>query len=143
VTVEKASFPDRPYTRLDFDSFLFLAREGFIVACQNDSIIGYVIAMGRGGAGLIASVAVAPEFRMRRIGEALMMAALHHLAKFERVYLQVDANNKIAISLYRKLLFRETGNRIKGYYPNGDDAIEMVRDRTVPNSLAIEHGSKE
>ncbi len=143
LTVEKAAFPERPYTRLDFGSFLLLAREGFIVACQNDSVVGYVIAMGRGGAGLIASIAVSPEFRMRRIGEALMMAALHHLAKFERVYLQVGANNEIAISLYRKLSFRETGNRTKGYYPNGDDAIEMVRDEAVPDARATKHGSKE
>jgi len=145
LAVERVAFPDRPYTRLDFDSILLRAGEGFMVACQDGSVVGYVIAMEKGGDGLIQSIAVPPEFRMRRIGEALMTAALNHLAKkYGRVYLQVDANNESAISLYRKLSFRETGNRIKGYYPNGNDAIEMVRDRTVPpKSTAIEHSSKE
>lgn len=134
LAVEKGAFPDRPYTRLDFGSFLLRAGEGFLVACRDGSVVGYVIAMGKAGDGLIQSIAVSPEFRMRQIGEALMTAALNHLARrYDRVYLQVDANNESAISLYRKLSFRETGNKIKGYYPNGNDAIEMVRDGTVPS----------
>ena len=143
LAVEKASFPDRPYTKLEFSSFLLLAGEGFMVARLGDSVVGYVIAMKSGGAGLIASIAVSPELRMKGIGEALMTAALRHLTKFDQVYLQVDANNEIAISLYRKLSFRETGKRIRGYYPNGDDAIEMARDEAVSDSRTTGHNSKE
>ena len=127
--VEKASFPDRPYSRSDFVACLSIAREGFVVACKGDAVIGYVIAIGHGREGSIQSIAVSPEFRGKGIGEMLMRAAINHLAgRSKRVYLLVDANNERAIRLYRKLSFDETGNIIGRYYPNGDDAIEMVRE---------------
>jgi ribosomal protein S18 acetylase RimI-like enzyme len=64
------------------------ARDGFIVACKKDLVVGYVIATDRAGEGLIQSIAVSPEFRQRGIGEMLMRSAMGHLARrFERVYL--------------------------------------------------------
>jgi ribosomal-protein-alanine N-acetyltransferase len=126
--LEKATFPDRPYRRSDFLLFLILVRKGFQVGMVGNSLAGYVIATGRNGEGMIFSIAVAPEFRRRGFGEALLMSAVNHLAlKYRRAYLLVDERNEDAIRLYRKHLFKETGNVIKRYYPNGDDAIEMVR----------------
>jgi ribosomal protein S18 acetylase RimI-like enzyme len=40
----------------------------------------------------------------------------------------VDADNEKAFRLYRRLSFSETGRIIEGYYPNGDDAIEMAKE---------------
>lgn len=126
--VEKASFPDRPYSKVDFVSYLLIAGEGFIVACKDGSVIGYVIAMRQGREGMIQSIAVSPEFRRKGIGEMLMKSAISRLTgRFKRLYLLVDANNERAIRLYHKLSFSETGKIIKKYYPNGDDAVEMVR----------------
>ncbi len=126
--VEKASFPDRPYSKLDFVSCMLVARSGFIVACKDGAVIGYAIAMGQGGEGSVQSIAVSPELRGKGVGEMLMRAAIDHLAgRYERVSLLVDVNNETAIRLYRRLSFKETGNVIEKYYPNGDDAIEMVR----------------
>src|SRR5216684_5156283 len=88
--VEEASFPERPYSKMDFLSSLLVAREGFIVACEDGSVIGYVIAIGQGGEGMIQSVAVSPESRGKGIGETLMKAAIGHLAgRFKRVFLLV------------------------------------------------------
>ena len=127
--VEDASFPERPYSRLDFVSCLSVARKGFIVACKESSVIGYVIAMEQGGQGMIQSIAVSPESRGRGVGEMLMRSATEHLARrFRRVFLLVDADNEEAIRLYSRLSFRETGRMIERYYPNGDDAIEMVKE---------------
>jgi len=127
--VEEASFPDRPYSRMDFVSCLLVAREGFIVACKGGSVIGYVIAVRQGREGMIQSIAVSPELREKGVGEMLMKSAIDHLAgRFKRVSLLVDANNEKAIRLYRKFAFSETGKTIKKYYPNGDDAIEMVKE---------------
>jgi ribosomal-protein-alanine N-acetyltransferase len=127
--VEEASFPDRPYSKLDFVSCLLVAREGFTVACKGGLVVGYVIAMRQGKEGSIQSIAVSPESRERGIGEVLMRSAIDHLAgKCKRVNLLVGANNEKAIRLYRKLSFNETGNIIKEYYPNGDDAVEMARE---------------
>lgn len=130
VALEKVSFPDSPYRKFDFISFLFFARKGFKLAWEYDSLVGYVIAMRRNeGEGLIQSMAVAPEFRRRGFGEALLMSAMNHLAvKYQRAYLLVDEKNESAIHLYHKVSFKETGNVVKRYYPNGDNAIEMMRE---------------
>src|SRR5450756_785826 len=88
--VEKASFPDRPYDKLDFVSCLLTAREGFIVACKDGSVIGYVIATPQGREGMIQSIAVSPGFREKGVGEVLMKSAINHLSgRFDRVYLLV------------------------------------------------------
>src|SRR5882762_5190045 len=127
--VEEASFPERPYSKMDFLSCLLIAREGFIVAVEDGSVIGYVIAMGQGGQGMIQSIAVSPGSRGKGVGEMLMKSAIEHLARrFRRVSLLVDADNEKAIRLYHKMSFIETGRTIEGYYPNGDDAVEMAKE---------------
>jgi len=58
-----------------------------------------------------------------------MTSGVNHLARnFRRVYLKVDVNHTNTISFYHKLSFNETGSVTKKYYPNGDDAIEMVKE---------------
>jgi ribosomal-protein-alanine N-acetyltransferase len=127
--IENASFPERPYGRLDFLSYLLIARDGFIVASKDGSVVGYVIAISQRREGSIQSIAVSPDFRRKGVGEMLMRSAIDHLTgKCERVHLLVDANNEAAIRLYHKLSFEETGRVVKKYYPNGGDAVEMVKD---------------
>ena len=128
VQIERASFPERPYTRLDFAYYLLTARDGFVVASRDGSVVGYVIALSRGREGSIQSIAVSPESRGKGVGELLLRSAIGHLAvRCVRVHLLVDASNEAAIRLYRKLSFEETGKVVKGYYPNGGDAVEMAR----------------
>jgi ribosomal-protein-alanine N-acetyltransferase len=127
--IEKASFPERPYSRLDFLSYLLIARDGFIVASRERSVVGYVIAISQGREGSIQSIAVSPDSRGKGVGEMLMRSAIDHLAgKCDRVQLLVDANNGTAIRLYHKLSFEDTGKVVRRYYPNGGDAVEMARD---------------
>lgn len=126
--IEKASFPERPYTRLDFVYFLLSAREGFIVASEGGRVTGYVIATSSGQEGMIQSIAVSLEFRRTGVGESLLRAAIAHLAgEVESVRLLVGVKNEGAIRLYRKLSFQETGRVVGKYCPNGDDAVEMLR----------------
>lgn len=131
--VERASFPDRPYTRLDFVAYMLIAREGFIVASDRGSVVGYVIALSQGGEGSIQSIAVSPEARGKGVGELLMRSALDHLsARSSRVRLLVAAGNDAALRLYRKLSFEETGKVFAKYYSDGDDALEMDRELSRP-----------
>jgi [ribosomal protein S18]-alanine N-acetyltransferase len=126
--MEKASFPDDAYSKAVFFFYFVTEGDGFVVACKGDLVVGYVIATHHGGNGLIQSIAVSPEFRKRGIGEMLMRSVLAYLApRFGRVYLQVDAKHEATIRFYRRLSFSETGKVLKRYYPNGDDALEMVR----------------
>jgi ribosomal protein S18 acetylase RimI-like enzyme len=126
--IEKDSFPERPYGRLDFVSYLLIAREGFVVASKDGLVVGYVIALRQGREGSIQSIAVLPSLRGKGVGKMLMESAINHLTgKSERVNLLVDVNN-VAIRLYRKLSFKETGKIVKRYYPNGHDAVEMAKE---------------
>jgi [ribosomal protein S18]-alanine N-acetyltransferase len=133
VRVERASFAERPYTRLDFVAYLLIARDGFIVATEGGSVVGYAIALSQGDEASIQSIAVSPQARGRGIGETLMRSALDHLAgRSSRVHLLVASGNRAAIRLYLKLSFEETGKVIRGYYPDGDDALEMARPLVQP-----------
>jgi ribosomal-protein-alanine N-acetyltransferase len=127
--IELESFPDDPYPAIVFINLLALAKEGFIVACSGDSVVGYVIGTGGGREGMIQSMAVTPSLRRRGVGARLMASVIEHLSKkHRRISLLVDVSNEAAIHLYRKFSFSETGRVIKAYYPNGNDAIEMVRE---------------
>jgi ribosomal protein S18 acetylase RimI-like enzyme len=127
VALERVCFPERPYTRLEFLLLSARAGGGFFVAEDGGRVLGYVTSMVERGIGTIMSIAVSPQFRRSGIGDALMRSALNHLASCERIWLLVDRKNAAAISFYYKHFFRETGRIIKGYYPNGDDAVEMLR----------------
>jgi len=127
LAIEKAAFPDSPYSRLDFAFFLARPGSDFTVAVLDGQSVGYVIAVSNASGGMIQSIAVSPDFRRGGIGEALMKSALGSLSKYREVYLLVERNNVAAISLYRKFSFKETGTVREGYYRNGADAIEMVR----------------
>ncbi len=60
--------------------------------------------------GAIQNVGVAPPWRGRGIGEALVLQALHGFrrAGLARGLLEVTAQNEIAQRLYRRLGFRRT-----------------------------------
>jgi len=91
--------------------------------------VGYVIGTSRGEQGVIESMAVTPSYRREGVGERLMGSVIEQLSrKHRRITLLVDESNEAAIHLYRKFSFSETGRVIKAYYPNGNDAIEMVRE---------------
>ena len=128
LELEEASFPDDAFSEEIFLSQMAVSPRGFIVARRGGSVVGYVLATERRGQGLIMSIAVSPEFRRRGLGTLLMSSALSYLAtKFKAVYLQVDAEHEETIRFYRKHSFVETGRVLKRYYPNGHDALEMVR----------------
>ena len=92
------------------------------------------------GEAQIYNIAIAPEFRRKGIGEALLR---HMIAKAEAdgcelVTLEVRSGNEAAMTLYNKLGFREVGRR-KGYYSKGcEDAVLMDLDlRTIEINVTV------
>ncbi|MGI9352824.1 MAG: ribosomal protein S18-alanine N-acetyltransferase [Rhizobiaceae bacterium] len=65
----------------------------------------------------IISVAVKPSARRKGIARQLMDAAIRQLNsdRVKFLFLEVDMTNEVAIHLYRKMGFREIGNR-EAYY---------------------------
>jgi len=93
------------------------------------------------GEAQIYNIAIAPEFRREGIGAALPRHMIHRAEKdgCSLVTLEVRGGNEAAMSLYKKLGFREVGRR-KGYYEKGgEDAVLMDLDlRTVEVEVEIE-----
>ena len=79
------------------------------------------------GSGEVLNLAVAPEFRRRGIGGALLEAGL---AAFRRrrateVFLEVRESNRSAQSLYLARGFRPVGQRASYYRNPKEDALVL------------------
>lgn len=100
------------------------------LSAESPTLLGFIIA-GAGKAhreGQIVTLDVSPDFRRRGIGRLLMDAAEQRLADCgtPAVRLQVEEGNAGAREFYRGLGYRPAGHR-PGYYPDGTDAVEMVK----------------
>jgi [ribosomal protein S18]-alanine N-acetyltransferase len=125
LSLEKESFPD-PFDRKTFSQILSAEPDGFLVAEGQARLLGYIAVVSRRGEGSIYSFAVEPGSRRKGVGRLLMEAALRYLSqRADRAYLQVSVKNAGAIRMYEKFSF-VTIKTLKKYYPNGDDAFQMV-----------------
>jgi len=90
-------------------------------------IAGYVIYWIIRDEAQINNVAVHPDYRRRRVGEAMLREILAALRteSVEFISLEVRAGNAAARALYEKLGFKQIGIR-KEYYANPvEDAVVM------------------
>jgi|SRR5580658_506544 ribosomal-protein-alanine N-acetyltransferase len=97
------------------------------VAQEGDAPLGFAVATLAVDICEMESIVVAPEFRRRGTGAALLKAILGWARKqrAQRVELEVRAGNRPAIALYERAGFIRDGRR-RGYYRNPDeDAILM------------------
>jgi len=113
--------------------------ETFIVAEQNNQVIGYIMCrietglpdfglLGIAKRGHVISIAVLPEHQRQGIGVALMERAMQgmKLYKVKECFLEVRVSNKPALNLYAKLKF-ENERIMHGYYADGEGAYIMSR----------------
>jgi ribosomal-protein-alanine N-acetyltransferase len=94
--------------------------------------VGFVLARLAAGEGEILTIAVARSHRRQGIGWRLMDAVLRelHAQRAESLFLEVDETNAAAIALYRRMGFREVGQRPAYYETSGGakGALVMRRD---------------
>ncbi len=93
----------------------------------NNNLIGYAGCWRIIDEAHITTIAVRPEHKRKKIGEALLNRILEDCYKNEIKYitLEVRISNIPAISLYEKYGFKSIGAR-KGYYQNNnEDALIM------------------
>ncbi|WP_011583225.1 MULTISPECIES: ribosomal protein S18-alanine N-acetyltransferase [Chelativorans] len=127
----------RPWTDGEFESLLsqdtvfgFAAIEEGV---PGGKPCGFVLARRAAGEAEILTVTVARALRRRGIGRMLMDAVLRtlHAERVEALFLEVDENNAPAITLYRRLGFRQVGHR-PDYYRDASarqsNALVMRRD---------------
>jgi ribosomal protein S18 acetylase RimI-like enzyme len=104
--------------------------EGTLVAVAAGDVVGSVsVEVSPFGFGAIA-MAVAPQWRGRGVGSALLATAIEWARErgLHKLTLSVFPHNAAAIALYRKFGFIEEGRRVKQFRrASGElwDAIEM------------------
>jgi len=114
------------------DEVYRLLIDGNVVAHRASSgrqVVGFILSRRAASEAEILSVAVAPEWRGRKISRPLLDLHLRRLAGLgiRTVFLEVGERNAPATRLYRRAGFREVGRR-KGYYQDGATALVLRRD---------------
>lgn len=100
------------------------------VAIEKDEVVGYIDFMITFDSATISRLAVNEEYRKQGIGQALLskMVEICHKQKepVSWITLEVRPSNTAACNLYVKNGWSQVTIK-KGYYPNGEDALYMVR----------------
>lgn len=137
AAIESESFSD-PWSLSSFRSLVSGGLVWFQVAVEDDTdeVIGYILVWFAADEAEVANIAVAPGMRGRRIGAALLDAAL--LAAEDRgtarIFLEVRDSNERARALYASRGFEEVGRRRAYYRRPVEDALILRRIRSAgPN----------
>ena len=104
-------------------------RHEFLVAVEENKVLGYIGMLHVMDEGYISNVAVDETARRAGIGSKLVEGMLRRCEALSLLFvtLEVRASNDAAIQLYAKHGFEEVGRR-KGYYEAPrEDAILMTR----------------
>lgn len=135
--LEKICFKN-PYPKEVLYLLISLYPELFLVIELENKIVGYVAGVVRSDRyGHIVSVCVHPMYRRRGFGAELIGAIEKIFAKdFNvcRYRLEVRTSNTAAINLYKKLGYNII-DKIRYYYPDGEDAYVMIKDMCKSNNL--------
>ena len=96
-------------------------------AKHSHAIVGYGGLWLNVDEGHITTIAVAPEYRGRGIGELLLNGLIDQALALntDMLTLEVRVSNLVAQQLYLKYGFRASGTRPRYYTDNGEDALIM------------------
>ena len=132
VAIERRAFSD-PWSEASFREALTSAWTFGLVAETGRGPAGYFIGREVAGTGEVLNLAVAPEFRRRGIGGALLDAGLSALQRrgVEEVFLEVRESNRSAQALYLGHGFRPVGQRA-AYYRNPRENALVLRLELQP-----------
>ena len=127
--IERAIF-SVPWSKQGFVDAVVRDDTIFLVAEEDDKILGYIGMYMSMDEGEITNVAVAEDARRKGVGEALVTSVLQASKEqgIATVILEVRVSNAGAIRLYSKNGFKECGVR-KGFYDfPKEDAYTMIKE---------------
>ena len=130
--IDALSFPI-PWSKKSIEEELNNPLSIFLVAKEDEKIIGFAICWFVMDECHIGSIAVLPEYRNQGIATELFntISKEFETHKTKNVLLEVRVSNENAINLYKKLGFSEVCVRPQ-YYKNPDgtyeDALNMIKD---------------
>ncbi len=128
LKIESKVFGERGY---GMNAFIELINKNnfFYIVQSKEKIIGYVLAgkINKNETKLI-SIAISPKFQNKGIGSKLIEHLFEEIKEnnLNQINLEVRENNKKAIKFYKKMGFKEAGEKID-YYENNEDAIYMTK----------------
>lgn len=143
IEIERGAFPDA-WEENWFVYFYEMNPSGFVVAVAGRmGAVGYAIVdiegegegawlyMEKGqlppARGHLLNIAVAEEWRQKGIGGALLDAVTKYALQrgVDELWLEVQTKNNTARRFYSKRGFKDTGQVLRDYYPDGGDAVVM------------------
>jgi [ribosomal protein S18]-alanine N-acetyltransferase len=126
--VERATFPEGPYTKAMFRELFRDCGGLFFVAVRLRRIVGYMVTCVDKAEAEIVSIGVDSKYQKTGIGTRLMERTLAALEKrgIQRIELMVRTTNKDGVRFYRRFGFRSVG-RVARYYEDRGDAVHMKR----------------
>ncbi|SHK67644.1 [SSU ribosomal protein S18P]-alanine acetyltransferase [Desulforamulus aeronauticus DSM 10349] len=130
LEIEQVSFP----TPWSSQAFTYEITQNnfahYVVALEDEKVIGYVGMWMVLDEAHITNVAVHPSYRGKKLGLALMVEVMRLavLRGASRMTLEVRPSNTVARELYKKLGFKEKGLRKRYYTDTNEDAIIMWVD---------------
>jgi ribosomal-protein-alanine N-acetyltransferase len=133
VTIERRCFGD-PWSEASFREALATSWTFVLVAESSRGVSGYLVGREAGGTGEVLNLAVAPEFRRRGAGEALLQAGLaaFRRSRVDEVFLEVRESNISARALYARHGFRPVGQRSAYYRNPKEDALVLRLELSQP-----------
>lgn len=124
--VEESCF-SVPFKENDLRSYLENPIWNLLVAKIDNTVVGYISYIVIGDEADLVNIAVLPEYRGKKVGQAL----LHELVmdadsrELQYIHLEVRASNRVAINLYTKYGFIPVGVSKNHYSNPTEDAIRM------------------
>lgn len=128
VAALEAQIFSMPWSAAGFEDTLPREDVIFLVAYEQDELLGYVGIYCTLDEGEITNVAVAPAARRRGIARALLTELKQQLAcrNVARIVLEVRVSNEPAIRLYEQMGFSVLGVRKNFYEKPAEDAYIMA-----------------
>ena len=136
AALEKRCFSD-PWSETSVRSELSNPLSFWLVAEEDGKLIGYVGSQSVAPEADVMNLAVAPEWRNKGIGRALMTALIAqlHSRGITALFLEVRVGNTPAQNLYRSLGFVEAGRRPKYYVNPTEDALILRKELTDADTV--------
>ena len=127
AALEKLCFAD-PWSLSSVASELKNPLALWLVAVENDAVVGYVGSQSVLGEADMMNVAVHPDHRRKGVAQALVTALVRALWEKDNhsLALEVRASNAPASALYEKLGFVQVGLR-KNYYRNPREDARILK----------------
>jgi len=130
VALEQRCFATDRLSKRSFSYWIKSQHRVFLLACQNDQIIGYGLVIMRKGTRLarLYSIAIDKSAEGKGVGRQLMLALETETVEAGKLFLrlEVETTNERAIGLYQSMGYKIFGDYAH-YYENNGDAFRMQK----------------